>query len=205
MNQYEVGLACLEKYVLPILDKPNEFINYISSLLKISETLFLYGCDNELTKFKDLVLANLNQNQIQKLLEKYIKRKNENRLHVCKQIIDLFNFRINFLKQNLPVNDWKMNGRVSSQEVTEFLKSNRQEMTYRGGDESLGHFYSIVQARKFASVYSGFNRDYSIQIEAFKIKKDKPFVTITKTLEYFNAILRKFNENINNLELFLKN
>jgi len=160
MNQYEVGLACLEKYVLPILDKPNEFINYISSLLKISETLFLYGCDNELTKFKDLVLANLNQNQIQKLLEKYIKRKNENRLHVCKQIIDLFNFRINFLKQNLPVNDWKMNGRVSSQD--------------------------------------------SIQIEAFKIKKDKPFVTITKTLEYFNAILRKFNENINNLELFLK-
>jgi hypothetical protein len=69
---------CVEKYVLFILNS-NEFIILKNNKLyyKIFETLFMFNRENDLLKFKDIILIEFNQDQLAELL-KTIHRRRKN-------------------------------------------------------------------------------------------------------------------------------
>jgi len=145
---------CVEKYVLFILNS-NEFLILKNNKLyyKIFETLFMFNRENDLLKFKDIILIEFNQDQLAELLKQFIEEEKTSRLklNTSKSVQDLFARRLNYFeekpKQCESSFNWVMKGNIPGhREVQAFLKSNQQKMIYKGSGMPSGSFSSKVPA-----------------------------------------------------------
>ena len=186
----------IEKYVLPILNL-NEFLILKNNKLyyKIYETLFMFNRQNDLVKFKDIVLIAFNQDQLTELLKQFIEEKKTSRLklNTSKPVQDLFARRLNHFEEKLKQCEssfnWVMKGTIPGhRDVEAFLKSNQQQMIYRGSGMPSGSFSSKAPANRFVMNFSGSKIDYSVRMVVGKNPGEKHHVVISKTMEYVQAV-----------------
>ena len=205
-KQTQVASMCLEEFVMPYVAVANEFLRLgnNTTYYNIFECLFILDREEELIKLKDLIIDKYDQNKLHDLLSEFVARRlNPIDFSACKPIVDLFKYRLHQLECSLhsPDFNWTMPGQIPEhRDVTYFLNTNRQTMTYSA-------FSNKPQAEQFVRSYSGPKQGYSTEMIAVKNTNQSPFVFITKTMDYFNsnktASRKVINEKINYLKPFL--
>lgn len=166
-----------------------------SKLYHLAETILLFDNQEEqITKFKNLILKSLDKSELYTLLDEIAKenRPNFSKFNNSKPILDLFIHHLKYLDEKIKshVFNWCMeNASIPKhKEVEDFLKSSNIEMVYQGAGETGGCFVSKSAAECFASTYRRDGSDYCVKIAAFKKPNQKAFVKIVKTKSHFEEI-----------------
>ena len=222
-----MALMFSENFVLPILQMTDELISLRNNgnyyiYYKIYKTLFMLNLDKELFKLKDFILSNFDQDQLHALLTEFLDYKNKFSctLNKSKPIVEMFNYRMNQLEENLNTTlsqlqfSWIMKDGIDGhKKVNQFLRSDQQEMIYSGSEFHNGGFSSKSKAECFVHEFSGLKNRYDIRystkMQTVKTPRQKYHVIITKTMEYFHAVQnehrKKFDLEISILKSYLKN
>ena len=202
-KQNVMALISLEKYVLPIFNSNNEFIelknrNDFIGYYKLCKILSLFNREAELSKLRDIILANFSQDQLGTFLQKLIESKNTelSKLNKSKSMLDLFIFRLKYLEGKVSSleNSWKMSGSVRGHpEVERFLQSDSPQMIYRGSGIPSREFQTRTTADNFVKNFSGVKSGYVTEMTVVKNPREKPYIIIKKPIQYMLSI-RKANQ-----------
>lgn len=210
---------CLEKFVLPILDSLTELSKFRSetnsskSIYKMCETLVMFDRENDLTKFNDLVLVKLSQDQVSSLLAELLNGKMSgcSKLNKSKPITELFTNRLRILENKLNDNQvsWVMSGSIRGHpQVEAFLRSEQRQMIYRGSGMPSGSFQQRTTADNFVRNFSGLKTGYSVEMTVVKEQREKPYVIVNKTTAYADSVRAvkraNYSKEINTLKSFFK-
>ena len=205
-----------EKYVLPILDSTVELNVLLRSgsyteFSQIFETLFLMKRDKELEKLKNFVIGSFSEDQMSSFLDelktkKFIEFGNDNE---CKPIKEFFMQRLSLLlyKVNDQSVSWAMDLTVQGHpEVEIFLRSEEQQMVYRGSGMPSGYFQKKANADNFVTRFS--NLESSIEMTVVRNPRENPFVLITKRFRQAASIpawrMSQYHSEIKYLRSFMK-
>ena len=192
-KQAESGVAFFNETIKPTLSNHTAFsdlnIDVYSDLVKtIRNFENCNGYEEIMDGFKDAIIKTLKPASYEELFESFVKH-----IHgysSIKQIIGLFKYRANWLKEKLkkaPAFSWSVPDAniPEHKEYEEFLKSERQEMTCK--------FRSMNDARNFLGAYNGNKSGYSTEMTIGGSGK-KSFVKVTKTKKGFENYLKTLNK-----------
>ena len=205
LNEQDLAFELFNECIKPVLVNHNQFsdiknssegysakinVDIYSDLLTTILKLEKYaGFETNMENFKNSIIATLDVDSYEKLFESLMNRIKG--FSSIKQILDLFKHRVKWLEDKLNnVNEfsWSMpNASVPKhRQLEEFLRSERNEMTYR-------NFDTISYARNFANHYGGLKNGYSVEMNAGGTGRNS-YVEVVKTRKYHEHYVKALDK-----------